>query len=174
MSNCLVVVDYQNDFVNGFLGFPGAELLDEGIAEKINSYRKNGDTIIFTFDTHYDDYLSTTEGSYLPVSHCQFGTDGHKLYGKVSGAAADSDITFCKNTFGSDELFTYLKNHKFDKIELVGLVSNICVIANTVLAKTAQPETKIVVDASLTASFDKELHDAALKVMKGLHIEVIS
>jgi len=173
MSKCLIVVDYQNDFVDGTLGFPGAELLEDGIVIKINEYRSRSDTIIYTFDTHYDDYLNTLEGKNLPVKHCLQDTDGHRLYGKVADTLKATDKVFHKNTFGSDELFLYLKKHKFDKIELVGLVSNICVTANAVLAKTAQPETLVIVDSSLTASFDSELHDAALKVLKGLQIEVV-
>ena len=173
MSKCLIVVDYQNDFVNGSLGFSGAELLEKGIIAKINEYRESADTVLFTFDTHYDDYLSTLEGKNLPVSHCLEGSQGHKLYGGVADAIKDTDKVFIKNTFGSDELFIYLKKHKFDSIELVGLVSNICVIANAVLAKTAQPEAPVTVDSSLTASFDNELHDAALKVMKGLQILIL-
>jgi len=173
MSNCLIVVDYQNDFVNGSLGFPGAELLEQGICAKIKEYRKRGDNIIFTLDTHYDNYLNTREGQNLPVPHCLKDTDGHKLYGRVSDEVSDTDKVFCKNTFGSGELFMYLKTHRFDCIELVGLVSNICVLVNAVLAKTAQPEAEIVVDATLTASFDSSLHDDALNVMKGLQIIIV-
>ena len=169
----MIVVDYQNDFVNGALGFPGAELLEKSIITRINEYRNRGDTVLYTFDSHSDDYLNTLEGKNLPVPHCLQGSPGHKLYGGVADTLTDTDKVFHKNTFGSDELFLYLKNHKFEKIELAGLVSNICVIANAVLAKTAQPETPIIVDANLTASFDSELHDAALNVMKGLQITVL-
>jgi nicotinamidase-related amidase len=172
MTGCLIVVDYQNDFVSGSLGFPGAASLDSLIAEKIQKYRAKGDAIIFTFDTHGTDYLKTQEGKNLAVPHCVKGTAGHDLYGETAKLARDDDICFYKQTFGSDELYEYLKTTRFERIEIVGLVSNICVIANAVLAKTAQPETPIVVDADCTAGHDSELHRAALDVMKGLQIRV--
>ena len=172
MRKCLIVVDYQNDFVTGSLGFPGAAELERGIAEKIKQYRECGGVVVFTFDTHGEDYLKTQEGRNLPVTHCLQGTDGHGLYGEIGELASETDKMFCKNTFGSDDLYFYLKQEKFESIELVGVVSNICVISNAILAKTAQPETPIIVDANCTASHDEKLHQAALDVMIGLQIEV--
>ena len=173
MQKCLVVVDYQHDFVAGSLGFAGAELLDELIAEKINQYRKAGDALIFTLDTHGDDYLNTQEGQNLPMPHCIAGTAGHQLYGKTAKLLKEGDKCFNKPTFGADELYEYLKTNSFAQIELVGLVSNICLIANAILAKTAQPETPIVVDSKCTASHDAVLHQASLAVMTGLQIKVV-
>jgi nicotinamidase/pyrazinamidase len=173
MSRCLIVVDYQNDFVCGSLGFAGAELLDRAIAEKIQKYRANGDTVVFTFDTHGEDYLKTQEGRNLAVPHCLKGSAGHELYGETAKLILDTDQRFYKPTFGSDELYEYLKATPFTSIELVGLVSNICVIANALLAKTAQPETPIIVDSDCTASHDTKLNEAALAVMKGLQIRVV-
>ncbi|MDR0999855.1 MAG: cysteine hydrolase [Clostridiales bacterium] len=162
MQRCLVVVDYQNDFVSGSLGFAGAELLDSLIVEKIQKYRAKGDVIVFTFDTHGPDYLKTQEGKNLAVPHCIKGTAGHDLYGETAKVAQYDDKRFYKNTFGSSELYEYLKSATFERIELVGLVSHICVISNAVLAKTAQPETPIVVDADCVASYDQKLNQAAL------------
>jgi len=173
MKKCLVVVDYQNDFVSGSLGFPGATTLEQKIIGKIKEYRNNGDEIVFTFDTHGEDYMDTMEGKNLPIPHCIKGTDGHKLYGNVANEILDSDKAFYKGTFGSDELYQFLKQEKFSSIELVGLVSNICVLTNAILAKTAQPETPVIVDASCTASHDTKLHQATLDVMGGLQIEVV-
>jgi len=173
MKKCLIVVDFQNDFVSGSLGFPGAAELEPLIAAKIKQYRDSGDEILFTLDTHGDDYLDTLEGQNLPVPHCIEGTEGHNLYGQTANLVLSSDKIFRKNTFGSDLLFDYLKSEKFKSIELVGLVSNICVISNAVLAKTAQPDTPILVDANCTASHDKVLNEAVLDVMTGLQIEVI-
>ena len=174
MKKCLIVVDYQNDFVSGSLGFPEAEELECSIAQKIEQYRTRGDEVMFTFDTHGEDYLNTQEGRHLPVAHCLRNTDGHKLYGRVAGLILESDQRFCKNTFGSDELYRYLRTNPFESIELVGLVSNICVISNAVLAKTAQPETPVLVDANCTASNDSRLHQAALDVMAGLQMQIIN
>ena len=173
MKKCLIVVDYQNDFVNGSLGFPEAAELDKGIADKIRHYRLCGGEVIFTYDTHDTDYLETQEGRKLPFAHCLYGTEGHELYGETAESALSSDKAFCKNTFGSGELYDYLKQRPFDSIELVGVVSNICVISNAILAKTAQPETPILVDSRCTAGNDSYLHQAALDVMSGLQIEVI-
>jgi len=173
MKKSLIVVDYQNDFVDGSLGFPGAELLEQGIVEKIRQYRESDGEVLFTFDTHLEDYLETQEGRNLPVAHCLKDTEGHGLYGRVADEILESDRRFCKVTFGSDELYEYLKTEQYESIELVGLVSNICVIANAILAKTAQPETPVIVDSSCTASFDEKLHKAALDVMAGLQIKVV-
>ena len=173
MKKCLIVVDYQNDFVTGALGFPEAEALDEKIAGKIAAYRENGDDVLFTFDTHTPEYLRSREGRYLPVPHCIRGTQGHMLYGKVGQSIDTEDWCFVKYTFGSDALFDFLQKNRYSSIELVGVVTNICVISNAVLARTAQPETDVVVDASCCASNDPALHEAALDVMQSLHIDIV-
>ncbi len=169
----LVVVDYQNDFVNGSLGFAGAELLEPIIVEKIEEYRKKGGRIIFTLDTHGEDYLETAEGGKLPVKHCIKGTEGHKLYGKVAECVCEDDIVITKRTFGSLELAALLKDMNFKEVELCGLVTDICVVTNAVLAKAALPESRVIVDGRACASFDNEKHKAALEVMKSVQIDVI-
>ena len=174
MKKLLIVVDYQIDFVDGALGFEGAEKLDERIADKINSYRSQGWDIAYTFDTHEENYLSTQEGKNLPVEHCIKGGEGHKLYGLTADTIKDTDKVFYKPTFGSGELYEYLKDTDYEQIELVGLVSNICVISNAVIAKTALPEAVITVDASCTDSFDKELNEKVLDVMAGLQMNVVN
>ena len=172
MKKCLVVVDYQNDFVSGSLGFEKAKELDSEIANLIEKYHNNSDDVVFTLDTHYDDYMNANEGKSLPVPHCIKGTIGHNLYGKVSHSVKESDLLFEKNTFGSDKLFEYLKNNRYSSIELVGVVTNICVISNAVIAKTAQPETEIIVNKNLVASNDDKLNDEALSVMSSFQIKI--
>lgn len=169
----LVVVDYQIDFVNGALGFAGAELLDPLIVEKIEQCRKDGGKVIFTLDTHTEDYLNTAEGRKLPVPHCIKGTEGHKLFGEVAKCVKPEDTVIEKPSFGSLELIDVLKNGGFDEVELCGLVTDICVVSNAILAKTALPEAKVVVDSKACASFDKDKHNAALEVMKSVHVDVI-
>ena len=169
MKKLLIVVDYQNDFVNGSLGFPLAQKLEDGIAAKIEEYKN--DEIIYTLDTHYENYADTQEGKNLPVSHCIKGTNGHKLYGKIQ-KLLEGRRYFEKNTFPSLELGKYLEGKDYDIIELCGLVSNICVISNAVIAKAACPEAQIIVDSVLTASADSELNQKAIDVMKGLQITV--
>lgn len=170
MKKLLIVVDYQKDFVDGALGFPGAEALAERIQAKIEAYRRAGDEVAFTFDTHTEAYLHTQEGRNLPVPHCLEGSEGWELYPPLK--VLPGEKVFQKPGFGSTELFDYLRSNCYESIELVGLVSSICVISNAVLAKTAQPETPILVPADCTAGFDKQLHHAALKVMEGLQIKV--
>lgn len=169
MKKLLIVVDYQNDFVSGALGFAGAETLEKGILEKIRKYEN--DEIVYTLDTHSDDYLKTQEGRNLPVEHCIKGTRGFELYGELGDALRGKRV-FEKPTFGSGELYEYLKGKDYSVIELCGLVSNICVISNAVLAKTACPEAEIVINSKLTASFDEGLNEAAMAVMRGLQMRV--
>lgn len=170
MKKLLIVVDYQKDFVDGALGFPGAEKLADGIQAKIESYRAAGDEVVFTFDTHSETYMETQEGKKLPVPHCIKGTEGWKLYGPLR--VAEGEKEFHKPTFGSADLFDYLRENAYESIELVGLVSNICVLSNAILAKTAQPETPVSVPAELTASHDPVLHEAALKVLAGVQVHI--
>ncbi len=172
MKKLLIVIDYQNDFVNGSLGFEKAKKIENNIAEKIKEYRNNNDEIIFTFDTHNENYLNTLEGKNLPVPHCIINTEGHKLYGKIADLKSDIDKCFYKCTYGSDELFEYLKNRDYISVEICGVVTNICVIANAVLAKTALFETPIYIDCKCVASNDDDLNLAAIKVMESLHIKI--
>lgn len=184
MKRLLIVVDYQNDFVDGALGFDGAELLDERIARKIDEYREAGDDIAFTFDTHHRDYLNTQEGQKLPIPHCLEGSEGHSLYGQVAKRQQDHDEVFLKPTFGSTALFERLVSRQsiadglgtspFASIELVGLVSNMCVLSNAVIARAACPNVPIIVDASCTAAPDPAMNEKALDVMEGLQIEVVN
>lgn len=182
MKRLLIVVDYQNDFVDGALGFEGAQTLDEPIARKIDEYRESGDLVCFTLDTHHKDYLETQEGRKLPISHCIEGTQGHELYGQVATKVHESDDVFKKPTFGSTALFERLAKQQaiadglgvppFESIEVVGLVSNMCVLSNAVIARTACPNTPIIVDASCTLAPDPEMNEKALDVLEGLQIEV--
>lgn len=169
----LIVVDYQVDFVNGALGFEGAELLEPVILEKINKTREEGGRVIFTLDTHGENYLQTSEGINLPVVHCIDGTEGHKLFGKLADCVRAEDIVIKKPSFGSLELADILRKNNFDEVELCGLVTDICVVSNAIIAKTALPESVVSVDPRACASFDKVAHSAALKVMGSVQIKVL-
>lgn len=173
MKKCLIVVDYQNDFVTGSLGFIEAKSIEHQIAEKIKKYHKNNDTVIFTIDTHYDNYLDTQEGKNLPVIHCINNSMGQRLYGEVSDASKSDDIFIKKSSFGSDKLYNLLKEEQYNEVLLVGIISNICVLANAVLAKTALPESTVTVDKSCVVSNDSRMNKYAFKIMKGLQINVI-
>ncbi len=174
MKKILVVVDYQNDFVSGSLGFDKAIALEKQICRKIEQYRQNGDEVVFTLDTHGENYLQTQEGKNLPVPHCIRNTQGWNLYGAVSGLCDKTSKCFEKVTFGSMKLAAYLAENTYDSVELIGVVSNICVISNAVLAKAALPEAEIIVDAACTASNDDSLNQKALDVMLGMQIKIIN
>lgn len=169
----LVVVDYQVDFVNGALGFDGAEELEPIIARKIEDCRKDGGKVIFTLDTHAENYLETAEGRKLPIVHCVDGTAGHKLYGKIADCVREGDIVIKKPAFGSLKLAEILSEYGFDEVELCGLVTDICVISNAIIAKAALPEAKIVVDGRACGSGNKQAHERALDVMRGVQIDII-
>ena len=173
VKRLLLVVDYQRDFVDGALGFPGAEALDGPIAARIGEYRAAGDDVAFTLDTHGADYLSTQEGRKLPVPHCVRGSEGWQLYGDT-GKLLDRarDKVFCKPAFPSLELGGWLLEQGYGAVELCGLVSHICVLSNAVVAKAALPEAEILVDESLTASYDPALHAKAMDVLEGLQVTV--
>ena len=164
----LIVVDYQNDFVNGSLGFKKAEELEQRIVQKIKEY----DNVIFTLDTHYDNYFDTLEGKKLPVKHCIKDTDGHKLYGEVSKYLDKAIKVFEKPTFPSLELANYLVGKGYDEVEICGLVSNICVLSNVVMVKAALPNARIIVNNNLTASFDEKLNEETFDILKGIHVDV--
>ena len=170
----LFVIDYQNDFVDGALGFPGAEKLDAAIAAKVRQYGK--DRVLFTRDTHFENYLTTREGRNLPVVHCVKGTPGWEVYGETAKALAEVNAkAIDKLVFGmdvSDPAIAAVLPEKADENELVGLVSNICVVSNAVVLQSKYPEATIVVDAACTASASHEKKDAALETLKGLHIQV--
>ncbi len=174
MKKCLIVVDFQKDFVDGALGFPDAEKLEKKILQKLDSALADKYDILFTLDTHGGDYLQTQEGRCLPTPHCLRDSNGWTLYGQIETYLPIAKAVFEKNTFGSLDLAGFLKAQQYDEVELVGLVSNICVLSNAVLAKAALPEAEIFVDASCTASFNKSLHQKALDILEGIYIKVIN
>ncbi len=174
MKKALIVVDYQNDFVCGNLANPFAAAIEENICNKIKQYREDQEDIIFTFDTHNENYLDTQEGSMLPVPHCLRSSEGWQLYGKTAVLLHENDCCFVKESFGSPELFDFLRTRSYQSIELVGVVSNICVISNAILSKTALPEVPIIIDASCTASNDPELHEKTMDVLESMQFQVIN
>ena len=172
MGGLLIVVDYQRDFVDGSLGFPGAEALDGPIAARIAQRRREGWDVAFTLDTHGPGYPCTGEGRHLPVPHCIRDTEGWALYGETGASRLPGDPVFEKETFPSLALAQWLQGRAYGEVELCGLVSNICVLSNAVMVKAALPDAEIRVDARLTASADPALHEKALDVLEGVHVTV--
>ena len=167
MKRTLIVVDMQNDFVTGSLGTKEAERIVDPVREKICEYQERGDEIIFTRDTHDDYYLDTPEGKKLPVKHCIYPTKGWQI---VDGLEVPGCKYIDKETFGSLEW----KDFAFDKIELVGLCTDICVVSNALILKAMFPYAEISVDASCCAGVTPETHKAALETMKMCQIDVIN
>lgn len=173
MKKILVVVDMQNDFIDGALGTAEAAAIVDKAVHKIRSYP--ADCIYATRDTHGKDYLKTSEGKYLPVEHCVKGTKGWEIRQEAAEAMPQAVIVD-KPTFGSEELAQKLweESQKDEiEIELVGLCTDICVITNALLLKTRLPEVRISVDASCCAGVTPESHAAALLTMKMCQIEVV-
>ncbi|ERK60046.1 cation diffusion facilitator family transporter [Gemella bergeri ATCC 700627] len=169
----LVVVDYQKDFVDGALGFETAEKLDEIIVKKIEEYKKSGQDIIFTKDTHYTNYLTTREGKHLPIEHCIIDTDGHGLYGKVANFEKDAKKVFNKTTFGSIDLANYVSRSDYKEVELCGLVSNICVLSNIIMIQNYNEKVELFVDLKATKGIDEDINRTFKKYLEQLTINVI-
>lgn len=164
----LVVVDMQKDFIDGALGTKEAVAIVPKVAEKIEEYRKAGDQIIFTRDTHQKDYLNTQEGRNLPVEHCIEGTAGWQISDKLE--VKPEDMVIDKVTFG----YVWPKDMiKGDEIELIGLCTDICVISNALGLKAVYPEIPITVDESCCAGVTPESHKNALEAMKMCQIKVV-
>lgn len=172
MKKFLVVVDMQNDFIDGALGTPEAQAIVGRVVEKIGQYDRK--CIIATRDTHGSDYLKTSEGKYLPVEHCIKGTHGWEIREEVALAMPEA-MLLDKPVFGSTQLVRLLQaecaNEELE-IELVGLCTDICVVTNAILLKTALPDVVIRVDGSCCAGVTPESHRAALLTMKMCQIEV--
>lgn len=164
----LIVVDMQNDFITGSLGSAAAEAIVPKVAEKIKSF--DGE-VIFTRDTHFEDYMQTREGRKLPVEHCIKDTAGWQICDELVPYVKK---TVDKITFGSIELPEIIRAYgeSVDEIELCGLCTDICVISNAMILNAAFPETVIRIDGSCCAGVSNESHATALKSMKSVHIEV--
>lgn len=169
----LVVVDMQNDFITGSLGTPEAQAIVPKVVEKIQGFEG---LVLYTQDTHGADYLQTQEGRNLPVEHCLKGTWGWQLEPRVEAVRTSTPIE--KSTFGSKGLAEVLKaRHTYEepleKIQLVGLCTDICVISNALLLKAYLPEVPLTVDASCCAGVTPESHQRALEAMETCQIHVV-
>lgn len=170
----LIVIDMQNDFVDGALGTPEAAAIAPALVEAARAF--DGE-LIFTLDTHGEDYLATQEGAHLPVPHCIKGTPGWELIPALAELQRERDArVFEKPTFGSTELARHLVQRNaeepIDSIELVGVCTDICVVSNALLIKAALPEVPVKVDAALCAGVTPEAHEAALATMRSCQIEM--
>lgn len=173
MEKILIIVDMQKDFIDGTLGTKEAQKIVPAVKEKIENF--DGE-IIFTLDTHTEEYMDTQEGRNLPVPHCIKGTPGHEITEALQPYTKKALAIFEKGTFGSRKLASFLKEfHKekeIESIELIGLCTDICVVSNALLIKAFLPEVPIIVDSSCCAGVTPEKHESALETMRSCQIEV--
>jgi len=176
MNKLLVVVDMQNDFIDGSLGTIEAIAIVSRVKDKINEYRSNNDQIIFTMDTHFEDYLNTQEGKNLPINHCIKNTKGWEISDAIKDIITLSEYKiYEKPAFGSSELAKDILAGLYEtvsSVELVGICTDICVISNAFLIKTLLPEVPITVDSSCCAGVTTKSHDIALQAMKMCQITI--
>ena len=173
----LIVIDMQKDFVTGALGTKEAQAILPGVIERIRAAKSAGETVLYTLDTHEDNYLETREGRYLPVPHCIKNTEGWLPEDGVLEALEDC-LGFEKPTFGCPLLADWLCGAAEDEegrgmtVELIGVCTDICVVSNAMLIKAALPEAEVIVDSSLCAGVTPEAHTAALTTMRSCQIEI--
>lgn len=170
MKKALVVVDFQNDFIDGALGFKKAQTLKERILKLVSEFR--GD-LLFTFDTHEKNYLNTKEGRNLPVPHCIKGENGWQMSAEFTPFLQKASGVFEKSTFGSLDLAEFLKAQNYEQVEFCGLVSHICVFHNIILAFNALPNAKLILHQNATASFDENLQNHAFELLKAFWVEIV-
>lgn len=172
MQNVLVVVDMQNDFIDGALGTPEAVAIVPNVKKKIEEFKG---TVIFTRDTHESNYLDTQEGRNLPVPHCIRGTVGWEIRAELDELRKTTPID--KVTFGSSELGGVLcalnDENEIGSITFVGLCTDICVISNVMIAKAFLPEVPVIVDAKCCAGVSVDSHENALRAMEVCQVKVV-
>ena len=169
MVDVLIVVDMQNDFINGSLGTKEAEKILPYVINLVKTFKGK---VFFTRDTHTKEYLTTQEGVNLPVPHCIKGEKGWQIHSELDVLRQTEPIN--KNTFGSKDLIKKLSKEQIKTITLVGLCTDICVISNALLIKAFYPEIEIIVDAKGCAGVTVQSHTNALNAMKMCQIKVIN
>lgn len=174
----LIMIDMQNDFTTGVLGNKRTAAVTANVCRELDKYKKSGLPLIYTMDTHGDDYMDTQEGKNLPVPHCIEGTDGWELPSAIKDAVSDmSTIMIKKNTFGAKELpkevGTLLSIYPtITEVKFIGVCTDICVISNAMLLKAFFPELKITVKKTCCAGVTPESEENALRAMKSCQITV--
>ena len=182
MTDLLIVVDMQRDFVSGALGSKEARAIVPAVAARIQKAKAENTPVVFTLDTHEENYMDTREGRFLPIPHCIRGQEGWALEPQIAKECARGMVSFEKPTFGS----TALAHHaaclaaemgaiggKGMTIELCGVCTDIYVVSNALLIKAALPEADLVVDSALCAGVTPEKHEAALETMRSCQITVL-
>lgn len=173
-KNVLAVIDMQNDFIDGALGTKEAQAIVTDVADGIKKALERGDEVVYTRDTHFDNYMDTQEGRNLPVPHCIKGTAGWEIRDELKALQNDDTKVFDKLTFGSVELAAYLKTvDGLESVTLIGLCTDICVISNAMVIKANLPEVAISVIENCCAGVTPQSHKNALEAMKMCQIKVL-
>ena len=166
----LVVVDMQNDFIDGALGSAEAQKIVPYVKTLIENFDGK---VLFTQDTHFEDYMQTQEGKNLPVAHCVKGTDGWRIRAELDALRKTEPVE--KITFGSKELVEVIsKEEGIESITFVGLCTDICVISNVMIVKAFYPEIPLTVDARGCAGVTPESHKTALDAMKAIQVKIVN
>ena len=167
----LAIIDMQKDFIDGALGTKEAIAIVPKVAARLAQARSDGETVVFTRDTHHADYLSTQEGRKLPVPHCLEGTDGWQI---DAALAVEDAPVFDKPGFGSPALIEYLRSlPALEGVEFIGLCTDICVITNAMMTKGALPEVPLSVRADCCAGVTAQSHETALQAMRMCQISIV-
>ncbi len=166
MKKTLIVIDMQNDFIDMALGTKEAVAIVPAVKAKIAEYVANGDEIIFTRDTHEENYLQTAEGKKLPVPHCIRNTKGWEI---ADGLYVEGAKIIDKPNFG----WPHWRQEKLENVEIIGLCTDICVVSNALIIKATFPDIPVKTDSRCCAGVTPESHAAALLTMKMCQIDVI-
>ena len=182
MTNLLIVGDMQRDFVSGALGSEQARAIVPAVCARIQQAKAENTQVVFTLDTHEDNYMDTREGRFLPVPHCIRDTSGWALEPEIAKECTRGMMSFEKPTFGSTALCEYVCALAADKgaiagrgfsVELCGVCTDICVVSNALLIKAALPEADLTVNSALCAGVTPQKHEAALETMRSCQIKVL-
>ena len=167
----LAIIDMQKDFIDGALCTKESVAIVQKVAARLAQARADGETVVFTRDTHHADYLSTQEGRKLPVPHCLEGTDGWQI---DAALAVEDAPVFDKPGFGSPALIEYLRSlPALEGVEFIGLCTDICVITNAMMTKVALPEVPLSVRADCCAGVTPQSHETALQAMRVCQISIV-
>ena len=173
MAKALIIIDMQNDFVTGALGTQEARDMLPRLVKKLEDIVADGAVdLIFTQDTHADNYLDTQEGKNLPIPHCIKKTDGWQIVPELQKFTARAKAVIEKKTFGSTRLPSLIK--PYEVVEFAGVCTDICVVSNALLIKAFYPEQRVQIDAACCAGSTPETHQKALDVMRGCQCKIIN
>lgn len=173
MKKALIVIDMQNDFITGALGNDECRAVVPRVVKRVQEAVAAGEDVIFSQDTHQENYLSTQEGRKLPVPHCIQGTAGWQIIPELAGLADGKGAVFTKETFGSSALAEYIKEQNYEEAELIGVCTDICVISNAMIIKAFSPELEISVRESCCAGVTPQSHRTAIKAMQACQINIV-